>query len=106
MKYAKSLFDNQDDYKCFASDLKERHKDCGKSGVINRHEIFYGRAYRDKSIKYGLWVNLCYACHEKVHCGKDHSLDEKLKQLGQTKFEETHTREEFMSLFGKNRLED
>lgn len=31
-----------------------------------RHEIF-GGALRSKSKKYGLWVNVCPACHAKIH---------------------------------------
>ena len=39
---------------------------CGKSGVLQRHEI-YGNAYRDKSKAYGLWVWLCLDCHTDLH---------------------------------------
>ena len=95
VKYSPSLFSGQDDKYCFV---------CGSTQYVQRHEIFFG-AYRNKSKEYGLWLNLCSSCHDKTHFAKDHSLDIKLKQLGQAKFEETHTREEFMSLFGKNRLE-
>ena len=104
VKYHPSLFIDQDDTTCYAKDLKEKSKHCSKSGIINRHEIFYGRSYRDKSKKYGLWVCLCYECHEKVHFGKDHSLDIKLKQEGQKRFEEVHSHELFMYEFDKNRL--
>ena len=96
MKYAKSLFEHQDDIKCFV---------CGSYKYVQRHEIFFGRAYRNKSKQYGCWVNLCMACHDKVHFSKDHSLDIKLKKLGQEKFEMLYGHTKFMEEFDKNRLE-
>ena len=97
VKYHPSLFYGQDDVCCY---------ECGSGYDISRHEIFYGRAYRDKSKQYGLWINLCYKCHNEVHNGKDHSLDIRLKQEGQKRFEEIFSHEKFMAEFDKNRLED
>jgi len=98
LKYHPSLFYGQDDTQCYL---------CGSGIDIQRHEIFFGRAYRDKSKQYGLWVNLCSKCHYTLH-NKDHSIDLKLKQEGQKRFEEVHNgnRNKFMHLFGKNRLEE
>ena len=79
-------------------------ENCGKSFRLHRHEIFYGRSYRDKSKTYGLWVNLCEDCHYEVHNGLDDSLNKTLKRLGQMKFEETYDHETFMKEFKKNRL--
>ncbi len=95
--YHPSLFYGQDDTRCYI---------CGGNQYIQRHEIFFGRAYRSKSIKYGVWVNLCMSCHDKVHFGKDHSLDIRLKKEGQKRFEEVFSHEKFMEEFDKNRLED
>lgn len=97
VRYAPSLFYGQEDVKCYL---------CGSYHDITRHEIFFGRAYRDNSKQYGLWVNLCGDCHWEVHNGKDHSKDVRLKQEGQKRFEEVHhgNRNKFMYLFGKNRL--
>ena len=95
--YHPSLFMDQDNTECYV---------CGSNIYIQRHEIFYGRAYRDKSKRFGLWINLCSACHDKVHFGKDHSLDIRLKQEGQKRFEEVFSHEKFMAEFDKNRLED
>lgn len=97
MKYTKSLFENQDDTTCYV---------CGSNQYIQRHECFYGRAYRDKSKQYGLWVNLCMKCHDQVHFGKDHSLDLELKREAQRRFEQKHGHTKFMQIFDKNRLED
>ena len=93
--YQPSLFYGQNDTQCFL---------CGSRQYINRHEIFFGSAYRKKSQRYGLWVNVCMSCHDKIHFGKDHSLDEHLKKQGQKRFEEFFSREKFMEEFGKNRL--
>ena len=95
VKYEPSLFDNQDDTSCYV---------CGSNIYVQRHECFYGRAYRNKSKKYGCWCNLCMACHDKVHFGKDHSLDFKLKQDAQRLFEKKYSHEFFMNEFDKNRL--
>lgn len=42
--------------------------------------------------------------NEGVHFNRE--LDLKLKRECQEKFEETHSREEFMKIIGKNYLED
>ena len=97
VKYAPSLFDGQDDTKCYV---------CEGNQYVQRHEIFFGRAYRNKSKQFGLWVNLCMKCHDIVHFGKDHSLDIQLKQEGQRKFENKFSHQKFMDEFDKNRLED
>lgn len=51
-------------------------------------------------------VWLCARHHTSdygVHFNKE--LDLKLKRMGQKKFEEKHTREEFIRLFGRNYLD-
>ena len=95
VKYHPSLFYEQDDTSCYV---------CGSNQYVQRHEIFFGRAYRNKSKEYGCWVNLCSACHDKVHFGKDHSLDERLKKEAQKRFEEIYSHQNFMMEFDKNRL--
>jgi len=73
---------------------------------IEWHHVYFGKN-RDKSTKWGLVCPLCYSCHrgtKGVH-GKDgKTLDLALKKIGQAKFEELHTREEFVKEFGKNYL--
>ncbi len=72
---------------------------------LHKHHIF-GAANRKHSETYGLWVWLRADWHNLsdygVHFNKE--FDTELKQLAQRKFEETHTREEFMRLIGKNYL--
>lgn len=38
-----------------------------QSGKIDRHEIFHGSLYRDKSKKFGLWIYLCHEHHMWLH---------------------------------------
>lgn len=57
------------------------------------------------SEKNGFKVWLCQEHHEGtygVHGKYGHELDLLLKQTCQKKFEETHTRSEFITLIGKN----
>lgn len=65
--------------------------------------VFEGRN-RKNSEKYGLWVYLCGKHHnlsnEGVHFNKE--FDNKLKKLGQEKFEENYPSIDFISIFYKN----
>ena len=78
---------------------------CGRGGRwLHEHHIFEG-SRRQKSEEYGLKVWLCV----KHHTGAEgaHSIPgvrELLHKAGQRKFEETHTREEFIRIFGKSYL--
>ena len=79
---------------------------CRTTYNLHDHHIFYGTSNRKQSEKYGLKVWLCGADHNMsnrgVHFNKE--LDLELKQLAQAKFEETHTRDEFRTAFGKSWL--
>ena len=74
---------------------------CGRTDWIERHHIF-GGSRRKKSEKYGLTVDLCHYHHNGAHHNKELNLF--LKRVGQTKFEKTHTRDEFREIFGKSYL--
>ena len=72
---------------------------------LHDHHIYFGKGKRSKSEKYGFKVWLCYQHHEGtfgVHGKNGHELDEYLKINCQKKYEERHSREEFMNIFGKN----
>lgn len=70
---------------------------------LEEHHIFKGRN-RKKSEKYGLKVWLCHEHHAELH-GKDgEDLDKYLQRIGQKKFEETASREDFRKEFGKSYL--
>lgn len=76
---------------------------CGKETDTAVHEVFYGTANRRNSKKYGTWVNLCPRCHVALHADPD-GLDAELKRHTQWVFERTHTRQEFIEIFGRNYL--
>ena len=78
---------------------------CKTRQGIEIHEVFYG-TNRKNSIKWGLYVGLCYQHHRGqpngVHFNK--ALNEKLRKHGQRKFEEIYGHEKFMEVFKKNYL--
>lgn len=78
---------------------------CNSSQWLEEHHCF-GGANRKLSEKYGLKVWLCHNHHNEPPFGVHHNAENmrKLRAAAQAKFEETHTREEFMRLFGKNYL--
>ena len=82
---------------------------CGRNGTEDRLDVhhIYGGAYREKSEKYGLLVDLChFRCHifgkEAVHNNKD--TMKLLHQYGQRKVmkEQNWTLEDFIREFGRN----
>ncbi len=79
---------------------------CGTTYGLHEHHIFYGTANRKQSEKHGFKVYLCGRHHnlseEGVHF--DHELDLRIKRDCQRVFEKTHSREEFISIIGKNYL--
>ena len=74
---------------------------------LHEHHIFYGNSNRKKSEQHGLKVWLCGYHHNLSNMGVHFykPLDIKLKRLAQEKYEETHTREDFMREFGRNYLD-
>lgn len=78
---------------------------CGTTFNIHLHHIYKG-CNRNNSEKIGAWVYLCARHHnmssEGVHFNP--KLDLELKQLAQQKYEENHSREEFISIIRKNYL--
>lgn len=74
---------------------------------IERHHVFGGNGRRQVSEKYKMVAHICARCHrgpEGVHNNRE--LDLRLKRRYQRIFEETHSRKEFMSAFGRNYLLD
>lgn len=86
---------------------KKRCLVCGTIFNLHRHHVF-GAGNRKYAEQDGLWVYLCGHHHnlskDGVHFNKE--LDIGLKQLGQTTYEKTHTRQEFMERYGRNYLGD
>jgi len=80
-----------------------------ETGPLERHHIYFGAGMRQISDKHGFWVWLKPEWHRGtsgVHGRDGHKVDLRLKQDCQRKFEETHTREEFMAIIGRNYLSD
>ncbi len=77
---------------------------CGRTPTEEHH--CFGGANRKLSEKYGLKVYLCHNHHNEppfgVHFNKENM--DKIRRIAQRKFEETHTREEFIKIFGRNYL--
>lgn len=80
---------------------------CRRKDGLHKHHCFFGAKNKDNSERIGAWVWLCYEHHEGtngVHGKNGHDLDWFLKQTAQKRFEESHTRNEFMAIIGKNYL--
>lgn len=87
----------QDEKKCYV---------CGAENVpLHKHHI-YGGPNRQVSEDNGFWVWLTPYWHNMSNVGVHFNrvLDTKLKKDCQTKYEEEHTRAEFMALIGRNYL--
>ncbi len=86
----------QDEKKCYVT---------GRTYDLHKHHI-YGGPNRTISEDNGFWVWLIPEYHnmsdEGVHFNKE--FDTALKQECQLKYEQTHTREEFMALIGRSYL--
>lgn len=78
-------------------------EDCGAPHA-QLHEVYAGIGRRNLSIKYGLQRRLCDRCHRFITSAAGGGRDAELKRSYQARFEETHTREEFIRLFGRNYL--
>lgn len=80
----------------------------GNTYYLEEHHIFFGTANRKISEKQGFKVWLTSEEHRGtygVHGKHGRNLDIKLKRDAQRKYEETHTREDFIKLIGKNYLD-
>lgn len=65
------------------------------------HEVYCG-SKRQASMRNGFCVPLCRFCHTQVT--NNWVADVRLRVECQRKFEENHTRDEFISIVGKNYL--
>jgi len=80
------------------TDDLSRCYECGKPKQ-ELHEVYEG-SYRVRSMQNGMVLPLCFDCHKRIHSDRELAL--KYKVLFQKKFEESHTREEFIKLFIKS----
>ena len=77
---------------------------CGRSGHLQRHELF-GASNREKSKAYGLWILLCVDCHEYIH-QKDSTRRIEFREHGQAVAMKHYgwSKQDFIERFGKNYL--
>jgi hypothetical protein len=79
---------------------------CGSTRHLEKHHCF-GASNRKLSEKFGLTIWLCLEHHRGntgVHFNPE--LADMVHRHAQTVFEKEHSREEFMTIFGRNYLED
>lgn len=88
--------------------LQDDEKHCyltGRAGTLHKHHIYPGYS-RQKSEDHGFFVFLTPELHnmssEGVHF--NHELDLRLRRECQRKYEEAHSREEFMKIIGRSYL--
>ncbi len=78
---------------------------CKTTYGLEMHHVIGGTANRKQSELHGLKVWLCAEHHRGnsgVHFNRE--LDLSIKRFAQTEFEKTHTREDFIRIFGKSYL--
>ena len=78
---------------------------CHTTYGLEEHHCIYGSANRKQSELHGLKVWLC-AEHHRGNTGvhQDRELDLSIKRMAQRMFEENHSRELFIQIFGKSYL--
>ena len=88
----------------------QNNKQCFITGAtqgLHKHHIFFGTNHNN-SEKYGLWVWLKWNYHiaDSPHATphNDKSTDNWLKRIAQRKFEESHSRDDFIRIFGRSWL--
>mgnify|MGYP001625128624 CR=1 FL=1 len=86
-------------FSVFTDDLE--HCIICKTKKDHLHEVFPG-AYRQRSMKEHMILPLCTYHHTQIH--KDIELSLYWKRSCQKEFEKSHTRDEFIKIFGKSYL--
>lgn len=92
-----------------ADSIMQKKKECyitKSTQDLHKHHIYYGNPNRRKSEQYGCWVWLRSDFHNMSDHGVhfDREFDLRLKRECQKIFEQNHSREEFMMIFGRNYL--
>lgn len=78
---------------------------CGKPYAMT-HEVFFGNPNARLSQEHGMVVRLCHTHHQDHKEGVHHNrlFDLSLKQQFQSKFEEEHGHDKFVSIFKRSWL--
>lgn len=79
---------------------------CKSTNNLHEHHIYHGTDKRTKSEELGLKVYLCANHHNMVHKYPQSKYDKWLKQIGQLAYEENHSREDFISVFKRNYIDE
>lgn len=105
MKHPKSILHDKGSRTCYLCMLLDGN--CNPHVILDEHHIF-GGPNRTHSEETGLKVYLCPEHHTMGRLAVHNCRDTRrlLQKTAQRKYEETHTRQEFMELFGKNYLEE
>lgn len=92
---------------CIMNDNPPRWRNRREVGLV-RHEIFFGRKNRQKSIEDGLVVFLTPQLHNMSDYGVhfNTTFDKELKKIGQQRWQEYYKKseEDFIKRYGKNYL--
>jgi hypothetical protein len=107
-KRAKSIFP-QPEGECFLCARLEHFPIYHKH--LEAHHIFFGCNHQ-QSDRYGFLVNLCAHHHrgdaegdkDAVHSEDKNDYADYIRRWAQFEYEKTHTREEFIEIFGKSWL--
>lgn len=76
---------------------------CG--GIASeKHEIFNGGGFRQRSKDWGMVIGLCSTCHRNVTENIEPRL--RIKQMGQIFFEAKYGHAKYMEVFKKNYLDE
>lgn len=91
--------------KSIITDDMEHCIECGQTPA-QTHHLFggYSTGNRNFSDEDGLVIPLCYRHHTEMHNDPNKKLMRKWHRIGQWKYEENHTREEFRKRYGKSYL--
>ena len=73
-----------------------------KRPADDRHHVFGGRL-RQLSEQYGMVMNLCRYCHQRLHRNPSGEWLE-WKKVYQQKFDKEHGKDEFIKIFGRSYL--
>lgn len=93
--------------------LTDKRKVCfltGRAEGLDKHHIYHGTGLRKVSDRHGFWCYIWQPLHLAglggLHAHPNSGRDLELKQICQRKFEETHSRAEFMEIIGRNYLDE
>lgn len=80
---------------------------CGRVRPLQRHEVFHGSLYRERSKNLGCWVNICDDCHRAIHqtaTFKERALKRLVQKAAMKHYGWSIA--DFRQRFGKNYLEE